>query len=177
MSAEVKGTGRQVGAMAYPDIEHQHEIESSMAAEQENGSELGQLEPWYPQLGQAKEEDEFDNDPFQEEPCAVVLVFHQRYPVVELPGHKACVYSRGIEALCRRIEDGEGYDWVPGGILCSQMFGSWREGIPEGVVIGRRVLGSRRSSSGSKVCGRGRGETPRYPSCVGVHGITVGRSK
>lgn len=104
----------QGGEAAYPNIEHHDKVEGSMAEEQDNRSHLGQLKPWYPQLGQTKEEGELDEDPFQKEVCAVVLILHQRYPVVELPGHEGHVYTGGIEALCRRIEDGEGYHWGSG---------------------------------------------------------------
>lgn len=70
---------------------------------------LGQLQPWDPQLGQTEEHAEVDGDPLEEEPEGLGVVVDDAQPVVQLPCPQQHVDAAGVVALCRSIEDGEGY--------------------------------------------------------------------
>lgn len=108
-------------AGAYRDVEHQDEVENGMPKEQYEAGRLCQLEPRYPKLRKTHYEYEVDDVPFEEEPDRVGLVLHQADPFVELPSHEGYVEPEGIEALCRRIEDCERYDWVARGLISSSL--------------------------------------------------------
>lgn len=114
LATKVRKLGR---VNAYRDVEHQHEIENGMCEEQDEASGLRQLQPRYPEFRKTHDEHKVDDVPFEEQPDRVGPVLHQAHPLVELPGHEGYVEPEGIEALCRRIKDGEGYNWVAARLL------------------------------------------------------------
>lgn len=81
-----------------------------MAGEDAGDDGLGQLQPWYPELREAEEEGKVDEYPLQEQPPRGITVLHHLEPVVELPCPEQHVDGECVEALLRRIEEGQGDD-------------------------------------------------------------------
>jgi hypothetical protein len=103
---ERKRKGRE-GVYAYPNVEHEHPVKHSMGEEERDDDGLGKLQPWYPQLGQAEQENQIDSYPFQEEPEGLGVVLDELGPVVDLPGEENDIDGDGVEALRRGIDDAE----------------------------------------------------------------------
>ena len=89
----------------YPNVEHEQPVEEGMEEKGRHYKGLRQLKPWYPQLWQAKEKCAVYGDPFQKEPEGLCVFLDQLGPVVELPGQKGGIEAKGVEALCRGVED------------------------------------------------------------------------
>lgn len=89
----------------YPYIHHDKKIKNHVEEKRGNRKDLTELEPWYPELGQAKNEGKVDARPFHKEPQRLTVVLHDHDPVVHLPSHEDDIKAEGVEALCRRIDD------------------------------------------------------------------------
>lgn len=90
---------------AYPYVHHHKKVKNHMKEKRADAEYLAELEPWYPELNQAKYEGKVDARPFHEEPHRLAIVLHDHDPVVHLPGHEDNIEAEGVEALCRRIDD------------------------------------------------------------------------
>lgn len=101
----------------YPNVEHDKKIKGSVEEKCANAEGLGEFEPWYLELGETEYVNKVEEDPFQEKPYGLAVVFYYPDPIVQLPGHEGSIEAEGVEALCRRIDDMEGYQRVCG--ICS----------------------------------------------------------
>jgi hypothetical protein len=96
---------RDTPVTPYPDIKHEQPVEEGVEEEGHDHGRLRQLQPWYPQLRQPEEKGAVYCDPFQKEPEGLCVFLDQLGPVVELPSEEGGIEAKGVETLCRGVEN------------------------------------------------------------------------
>lgn len=68
--------------VTYPNIEHDKKIKDGVQEKCADTEGLGKFEPRYLELGQTEYVNEVEENPLQEEPHRLAVVFHHPDPVI-----------------------------------------------------------------------------------------------